>query len=195
MFSGAADVAVRSTPSVVDQLALVQSGYGAVPPIGKPDDKTDVALFLIGTNDVIRLASKKRGLGGAFPFNSKTTVASETACIRAHIELLHELGLRRFILVENTPLQNTPAFRLLNATAEGAYYTQANNKDQKELVQQLNVKWKGSASIDIFPAYALFNAFYSQPKQYGLTDVNTPCNHSAACSTALWQGSKSSPEE
>ncbi|CEH17000.1 SGNH hydrolase-type esterase domain [Ceraceosorus bombacis] len=174
-------------PSVVDQLALLQSGYGAVPPIGKPNAKADVALFLIGTNDVIRLASKKRGIGGLFPYNSKTTVASETACIRARIELLHELGLRRFILIENTPLQNTPVFRQLNATAEGAKYTQANNGEQKKLANDLNAQWKGNAVIDIFPAYALFDAYYRKPEEYGITNVDTPCNHTAACTTSLWQ--------
>lgn len=138
--------------------------------IYSPAESTLLIMF-IGTNDVTYIV------------NGTGSVAQETSCLSAKLNTLHDLGFKRFLMVENINLQDCPQLANIKNTTS---VVQANNEQQATLFDQLTQKWNDGTQIDIFPAYNLFKSFYDHPNQYGFNNVNQGCNTCSDPEKYLW---------
>lgn len=123
------------------------------------------------------------------------TVENETRCIRKRLQTLHQQGFRRIVLVSNTPVQYAPDVVSMGgkATELAQKYSEANNEQQaavvKDLVEQFNAHvpaGKLKTTIDIFPAYDLFDRVHRSGAEYGFTDTTTPCKGLPSCDGYFW---------
>ncbi|PWN44496.1 hypothetical protein IE81DRAFT_321104 [Ceraceosorus guamensis] len=123
------------------------------------------------------------------------TVENETRCIRSRLYALHKQGFRRIVLVSNTPVQYAPEVVAYgpNATAKAQEYSEKNNAQQAVVVQALLEKFNSNlrrgevrTTIDVFPAYELFDRVHKSGVEYGFKDTTTPCSALPSCDGYFW---------
>lgn len=126
------------------------------------------------------------GINDATLINSGTgTIEEDIDCFRTRLNAFHDLGFRRFLMIEILNLENTPLYAKKPGTI-GSIVKQINAK-QAQLFEQLKEEWNDESQIEIFPAFELFQTMYKNPKDYGFQIVNQSCNGNCQkLSNYLW---------
>lgn len=163
----------RTVPDIGQQTKLYQTHYNTEPAAAHiyTTAESTLLIMFIGTNDVTYIV------------NGTGSVTQETQCISKKLNDLHNLGFKRFLMVQNINLQDCP--QLANTKNTSSVVNQ-NNEQQTKLFSQLTDQWNDGTSIDIFPAYDLFSAFYDHPSEYGFENVDQGCNACTNPDKYLW---------
>ncbi|KAJ6620442.1 GDSL lipase/esterase [Mycena sp. CBHHK59/15] len=151
------------------------------------DPSEFVVIIFIGTND---LGINSFITDSQNPLLSLPDVAG---CQLQAIRNLHALGARRFIVNSLIPLQLTRLYS--NSSAPTIYWPQAHdgngwNKRMFNLVNSLNAlikngldvlnqEWRGSATVDFFNTYSLFEDMYNEPGKW--FNGSIPANVTGHC--------------
>ncbi|KAJ7030105.1 GDSL lipase/esterase [Mycena alexandri] len=147
-----------------------------------------VVIIYVGTNDV--------GLNSFVTDNQSATVslADLAGCQLQTLRNLYALGARRFIVNSMIPLQLTRLYA--NISAPTIYYpspphdgvvwnkrifnfVHTMNTLLKNGVDALSQEWQGSATVDMFNTYGLFEDMYNDPTKW--FNGSIPANVTGHC--------------
>ncbi|KAJ6562881.1 GDSL lipase/esterase [Mycena vulgaris] len=151
------------------------------------DPSEFVVVIFIGTNDI-----------GVHSFvtddeSSQVSLVDVAGCQLQAIRNLYALGARRFIVNSLTPLQLTRLYS--NSSVPTIYFPAPHdgvawNKRMLNFVHTvnalirsgvaaLNQEWRGSATVDIFDTYSLFEDMYNEPTKW--FNGSIPANSTGHC--------------
>ncbi|CAO1623714.1 unnamed protein product [Sympodiomycopsis kandeliae] len=195
------DLFPRTVPDVGDQLKLaqdgfngtLQSGFGSRSVAKKPTDR-DVALIWIGTNDLNFFTVNTTTNRTENALDLKTdpfragSILDYIDCIFTRFDKLYQLGYRKFVLFELTPLELTPAYnpvRSVNQQNDVVPFGKPTVIQQLTLSANAIFPYKVAAfeqkyqdaKMEIFPTHDLFTRLYFNKEEYGFTDVQTFCQN------------------
>ncbi|KAJ7145700.1 GDSL lipase/esterase [Mycena epipterygia] len=151
------------------------------------DPSEFVVIIFVGTNDV--------GINSFVTDNqtAQISLVDVAGCQLQTIRNLYALGARRFIVNSLIPLQLTRLYS--NSSAPTIYYPAAHdglawnkrifnfvhslNTLIRNGVDALNQEWSGSAAIDVFDTYSLFEDMYNSPTKW--FNGSIPANVTGHC--------------
>jgi hypothetical protein len=147
---------------VGEQIDLLRNRFNTTAPVRSLREiynpATTIAAIYIGTNDLSYflsdLSEADPNVKSNTPRNGNFLELSD--CVLARLDELHSLGLKRFIILQNVPLQEFPLYG--NAVGSKTFVETAvltNNKLQGLMAQNIVSKWHDGSTIDIFPTYDL----------------------------------------
>ena len=139
------------------------------------DSRTTMATIYISTNDLAYFLSDlveanpillQSDMGKA----RKGNFLEVPDCILSRLETLHAQGVRRFVLMENVPLQGMPQYgNTVGSRTFVETMVLTNNRIQSLQVGNLLNKWHDGSRIDIFPTYDFFQSIFAHPAAYGFS--------------------------
>ncbi len=166
---------------VGQQIELIRSKFNTTAPVHKLtelyDARSSVFAIYIGTNDIAYfltdlVESSPSVQSANKPRNGNFLEVSN--CVLSRLDTLHSLGMKRFVLLEDIPLQDTALYG--NSAGSKTFVETmvlTDNKLRSLLSEKLSSRWKDDSTIDIFPTYDFFQSIYAHPASYGFDRVGT----------------------
>ncbi|KAI3792674.1 hypothetical protein L2E82_06562 [Cichorium intybus] len=144
--------------------------------------KNAIFSLTIGNNDIITYFLPKIPFIGNYNEFSHT-VLQETMVshMTSHLKRLHELGARKFVVVDIGPLGCLPFVRAIHLLPDGKCHEEMNmlirgyNEKLRLAVNLLNQEM-GTGSIFVYAnSYDIINEMLQNYRDYGFENVNDPC--------------------